>query len=33
LNATDQAPANLNDALDTFAAFMKTHLPPRDNAT
>jgi uncharacterized protein (DUF1778 family) len=33
LNATDQAPANLSDALDTFAAFMKAHLPPRDNAT
>jgi len=33
LNATDQVPANLNDALDTFTAFMKAHLPPRDNAT
>jgi uncharacterized protein (DUF1778 family) len=32
LNATDQAPANLNDALDTFTAFMKAHLPPRDES-
>jgi len=32
LNATDQAPANLSAALDTFTAFMKAHLPPRDES-
>ena len=34
LNATDQVPANLTDTLDTFAAFMKAHLPPpREDGT